>query len=178
MAMGAGNVSHLQAQGNLADDPLGPGPTGALIGQVSALSDSWITLLGASAGLQFPNGLRVGGRGFAMTQSARVMSGNPLDLTFGYGGLTVAGVLSGPFRWDVLVGAGNIDLRLPDTDVEILSSNAFVTEVALSGLLPLDLPFAAEASLGYRWVEPGERLDDVPIGTLSGVFISASLRLP
>lgn len=176
--MATTEIQALQGQTASPEGELSPRPTGALLAQAAALSDTWVTLLGASAGLQFPNGLRIGGRGFAMTQSARVTSGSPLDLTFGFGGLAFSGVLRDPFRWDVLLGAGNIDLRLPDTDVEILSSNAFVTEVAVAGTLPLDLPFVAEASLGFRFVEPGEKLDDVPVGNLSGFFFSASLRIP
>ena len=135
-------------------------------------------MVGGFAQLHLPGSIAVGGAGFAMANSIEVTSGDPLDLVFGYGGLTLSGPISTATRWTALLGAGNIDLRLPGLGVEILSSNAFVGELGVGYLPSLDFPVSFEIHGGFRFVAPGDKLDDLPLESLGGLFFSGKLRLP
>jgi hypothetical protein len=139
-------------------------------------------LLGGHASLRVGPRISVGGFGYGMPASIRLVEGAvPEDLRLGYGGLMLGldlvSTKSLGLRGSLLFGAANAQIRAQPIGNQLGSDNFLVAEPRLSLYAPQGSRLSGALEAGYRFVAGVEDLPRLDTHDLRGWTLALSLSV-
>lgn len=139
-------------------------------------------LVGGQVSVLVGSGISIGGFGYGMPESIRLVEGAvPEDLRLGYGGLAIGLTLGSSrrvgVRSSILVGAGNAQVHAQPIGNQLGSDNFLVIEPRLTLLAPTGSRLRGEAGFGYRVVKGVQDLPRLDVSDLRGWTLTLSLSL-
>lgn len=139
-------------------------------------------LVGGQVSLRVGSRVSIGGFGYGMPVSVRVLEGAlPEDLRLGYGGLAFGLTLASRKAIDVqaslLVGAGNAQVHAQPIGNQLGSDNFLVMEPRLTIRAPQGNRLLGAASVGYRLVGGVEDLPRLAASDLRGWTVTLSVSI-
>lgn len=135
------------------------------------LAGSWVTQAGGSVSLDLSPWLSVGGTGRVGVEHPTVDEGSGrVRVRFGYGGVRLAA--RDPSRpslsWEILAGAGNVDVEEPSVGGTVDSDNGAILEPAVGWRHPLGPSTALTGAVSWRLAFGFDALGNVDSSLLHG----------
>lgn len=149
---------------------------------LSELAGEATGFLGGKAFLDIGDRLRLGGFGYGALESVRLVGGPaPEELSMGYGGVFLGLGLSdmGPaaLQGELLLGAGNAQVRAQPIGNQLGSDNFMVVEPRLTLELPRGSSLRGAVEGGYRFVTGVQDLPRLSTSDLTGWTVSLQILL-
>jgi len=149
---------------------------------VSEVAGEVTAFFGGEAFLGIGERFRIGGFGYGTLESTQLVGGPaPEELSMGYGGIFVGLTLADPglavMDGELLVGAGNAQVRAQPVGNQLGSDNYLVIEPRLTLELPRHLPLRGTLKAGYRFVTGVQDLPRVATGDLGSWTVALQIVL-